>query len=382
MMEFTFDGIVRYGFGFYNPNHAAALICAIIPLFWGWKRCTWLGWGLSLLFVIPLVMTYSRTGMLVLFFEIIMYFILTNTKNWKLILSIISGMVLIALVGGIFARFSIDKALTNRPEIWIAGLKLSAVNPMGVGLGNSGLLASTFLLDGITCRTLINSHLTLLAEFGMPIGFAWISCIIYSLIAGIRKVRTWCAFSGLVLSASAASIFDWDMLFDWHEHGNLPETNYYLSWGMLGFFVCLFLLLIWRHPLWKNIVVAGGVSLLLFCCIFCFYDKNAPCIKNELIVKTGTEMPLVLYDDTWTIKTILPFMKDGYKIPLSPQKTVIDTESVWLFGNAAEYEGDFKNSMLIFVSPSEFYPFPENTQKIYLKRFKEDYNLDFETVFY
>ena len=31
MMEFTFDGIVRQGFGFYNPNHAAALICAISP---------------------------------------------------------------------------------------------------------------------------------------------------------------------------------------------------------------------------------------------------------------------------------------------------------------------------------------------------------------
>jgi hypothetical protein len=32
MMEFTYQGIVRQGFGFYNPNHAAALICAVMPL--------------------------------------------------------------------------------------------------------------------------------------------------------------------------------------------------------------------------------------------------------------------------------------------------------------------------------------------------------------
>ena len=38
MMEFTFDGIVRQGFGFYNPNHAAALICAISPFLWGLEK--------------------------------------------------------------------------------------------------------------------------------------------------------------------------------------------------------------------------------------------------------------------------------------------------------------------------------------------------------
>ena len=42
MMEFTYDGIVRQGFGFYNPNHAAALICALLPFCWAgllrWKH--------------------------------------------------------------------------------------------------------------------------------------------------------------------------------------------------------------------------------------------------------------------------------------------------------------------------------------------------------
>ena len=39
----------RYSFGFYNPNHAAALVCATVPLCWGWMRCVWLG---RLLFVL------------------------------------------------------------------------------------------------------------------------------------------------------------------------------------------------------------------------------------------------------------------------------------------------------------------------------------------
>ena len=78
MMEFTFDGIVRQGFGFYNPNHAAALICAIFPFLWGWKKYAWIGWILTFLLTIPLVMTYSRTGVLVLEFELAAYFILNK----------------------------------------------------------------------------------------------------------------------------------------------------------------------------------------------------------------------------------------------------------------------------------------------------------------
>ena len=33
-MEFTYHGLVRYGFGFDNPNHAVALFAMVLPLFW------------------------------------------------------------------------------------------------------------------------------------------------------------------------------------------------------------------------------------------------------------------------------------------------------------------------------------------------------------
>jgi len=37
MMEFTVNGCLRHGFGFANPNHAAAAICALFPFCRRWR---------------------------------------------------------------------------------------------------------------------------------------------------------------------------------------------------------------------------------------------------------------------------------------------------------------------------------------------------------
>ena len=269
MMEFTFDGIVRQGFGFYNPNHAAALICAIFPFLWGWKKYAWFGWFLTFLLTVPLVMTYSRTGVLVLGFELVAYFILSKTKNWKLIIAIACGILLILLIGGIFGRFTLDKAVTNRPEIWLAGLKLYAANPLGVGLSNSGMIVSNFMLENIQCRTMVNSHLTLLAEFGIFAGFFWFSFIFYALFTGVKKLRTWCAVAGLAISAISASIFDWNLLSDFQIFGELPLLNFVLSWLMLLLFLALTLYLLWGKVNLKRLGVAAGCAILCVILPFC-----------------------------------------------------------------------------------------------------------------
>ena len=36
VVEFVAGDLVRQGFGFANPNHAAAAICAAFPFCWGW----------------------------------------------------------------------------------------------------------------------------------------------------------------------------------------------------------------------------------------------------------------------------------------------------------------------------------------------------------
>ena len=102
----------------------------------------------------------------------------------------------------------------NRPRIWLAGFELLLANPRGVGFGNSGLLASSFLLpDGVEVRTMVNSHLTLLVEEGWAVGCAWLVFIASALACGRCWPRIRIAFGGLTLSACASSVFDWHVLF-------------------------------------------------------------------------------------------------------------------------------------------------------------------------
>ena len=365
MMEFTFDGIVRQGFGFYNPNHAAALICALFPFLWGWKKYAWIGWMITFLLTIPLVMTYSRTGVLVLAFELAAYFILSKTKNWKLIAAIVSGILLILIVGGIFGRFALDKAVTNRPEIWLAGLKLYAVNPLGVGLSNSGMVVSNFMLEDIQCRTLVNSHLTLLVEFGIIAGFFWLSFISSALFSGVKKPRTWCAVAGLAISAISASIFDWDLLSDFQNYGNLPLLNFVLSWLLLFVFLVLTAYLLWKKINLKRFGIAAGCAILCVILPFCLWKSDTPKVKND-IVYTSSDAALVLYDEDWELNSLLPYCKTGYQIPLQPGLVKIKTEKVFLFGNAAEYAPEFPESKITYVNPPDFFEPVANTEKIIL----------------
>ena len=365
MMEFTFDGIVRQGFGFYNPNHAAALICALFPFLWGWKKYAWIGWMITFLLTIPLVMTYSRTGVLVLAFELAAYFILSKTKNWKLIAAIVSGILLILIVGGIFGRFALDKAVTNRPEIWLAGLKLYAVNPLGIGLSNSGVVVSNFMLEDIQCRTLVNSHLTLLVEFGIIAGFFWLSFISYALFSGVKKPRTWCAVAGLAISAISASVFDWDLLSDFQNYGNLPLLNFVLSWLLLFIFLVLTAYLLWKKINLKRFGIAAGCAILCVILPFCLWKSDTPKVKNDTVY-TSSDAALVLYDEDWELNSLLPYCKTGYQIPLQPGLVKIKTEKVFLFGNAAEYAPEFPESKITYVNPPDFFEPVANTEKIIL----------------
>ena len=57
--------IERLSFGFQNPNHAAAMLCAWLPLCWQWGRGAWLGKILVGEMFAMLLLTQSRTGLLV-----------------------------------------------------------------------------------------------------------------------------------------------------------------------------------------------------------------------------------------------------------------------------------------------------------------------------
>ena len=182
MMEFTYNGFVRWGFGFYNPNHAAAAICAVLPFVWAWRphRKPMFGWACVAKWLVAvalfsaLALTCSRTGFAVAVLEMLALS-MSAERNVR-VRSVLVAVVAIAVLAAAFAfhgaagRFAPDAAALNRPLIWKAGLELAAANPMGVGHGVSGLLVTAFMLDGIEVRTLVNSHLTLLGEQGWLVG--------------------------------------------------------------------------------------------------------------------------------------------------------------------------------------------------------------------
>ena len=135
-------------------------------------------------------------------------------------------------------RLALDGLILNRPKIWFAGLQLFAANPNGVGLGNSGAVASAFLLDGIPeIRTMISAHITLLAEFGWLVGWMWLAFIGLALCGVRTSPRVGTAFAGLVLSGCSSTVFDWPVLFDFAEQGGLGAANWILSWLTLALFV-------------------------------------------------------------------------------------------------------------------------------------------------
>ena len=313
-MEFTFDGLVRWGFGFHNPNHAAAAICAVLPFLWGWRHCAVIGWLISALLLIPLSLTYSRTGFAVAGLEVVAWAVLSGRRRAAVAFLALGAVA--AVISGAAMRFAPDAAAMNRLSIWWAGFRLAAANPFGVGFGNSGLLASSFMLDGIECRTLINSHLTLLAELGWIVGWSWIFFVLSGICTGTIKSRTWCSFVGLTISALASSVFDWHVLLggvDVHSYSNLL-----LSWVLFVLYVVCGLRLVLRPWPLCRMFSALGISISIVLPLPFMQTTNVPVVHDGFVIKKGTSMPFVFRDDAWSIRAVLPYLDDGYRIKITP----------------------------------------------------------------
>ena len=359
-MEFTFDGLVRWGFGFHNPNHAAAAICAVLPFLWGWRRCAVIGWLISALLLIPLSLTYSRTGFAVAGLEVVAWAVLSGRR--KAAVAFLALGAVAAVISGAAMRFAPDAAAMNRLSIWWAGFRLAAANPFGVGFGNSGLLASSFMLDGIECRTLVNSHLTLLAELGWIVGAAWMTFVVSGIIGGVGRLRIWCAFVGLSISAFSSSMFDWHILFGATD--GFSGLNLWFSWILLVFYVgsgfCLILRSLTLRRLPYAIFPVASIILLLPL----MPKTDVPAVEGGFVVKKGESMPFVFRDGTWSLRSVLQYLNDGYRIKITPgcSDAPANAESVMLFGTAAESAFRFHNAEIVLVAPPEFCTLPPNAK--------------------
>ena len=382
-MDFVVGDVVRQGFGFANPNHAAAAICALFPFCWGWRgKWRWAGRLVGVALCVMLAMTYSRTGMVVLAMEAAVLWrgalgsahpTSVRGRRWNAVPTI-WGIILTVCLACVAA----------------CGLRLFAVNPLGVGFEKSGEIASALMLpDGITVRTLVNSHLTLLAEMGVFVGGAWLAFIALALCVGRAMRRTWVAFAGLALSAFSASIFDWHVLFDFAEKGGYGAVNFALAWGLFGAFVVMGVGCVWRglfltqrrrdaeyaEGFWrmasaKAVLAVAGVAVALCAVVVGLWSDATPRVEGEYVVCGGRvgarvptdEGPSVYRDEEWSLKSVAKRFPDGARFCVRPgvPEDVVDSGEVWLFGDTAEAAWRFPAARLTLVSPPEFCDPPTN----------------------
>lgn len=411
-MDFVVGDVVRQGFGFANPNHAATAICALFPFCWGWRgRWRWAGRIEGVALCVMLAMTYSRTGMVVFAMEAAVLWWRgalgsahpTSVRGrrwnavptiWGIILTVCSACV---AAWWMWPRMALDGAVMNRPKIWLAGLRLFAANPMGVGFGKSGEIASAFMLpDGITVRTLVNSHLTLLAEMGAFVGGAWLAFIALALGVGWAMRRTWVAFAGLAVSAFSSSVFDWHVLFDFAEKGGYGGVNFVLAWGLFGAFVVMGVAMIGIGVFGNNInnlgqhvmergltsprkvVVRAGMvcaSVLVALVAFVLLARRDATPKEERgYVAVGNGGPCVYRSEGWSLKSVAKLFPNGARFCIRPgvPTNAEDSGEVWLFGDVAESAWRFPAARLMLVDPPEFFDPPTNAVVVSECSFRQD----------
>lgn len=360
----------RLSFGFHNPNHAAALACALLPLCWGWRRGVWLGRIIAATLFIAIVLTQSRTGLIVaalewaawwamrrencgfqiLDFRRRMGFRSERTVLRSRSLALLGKLAVAAIALGLslwwlWPRLSLDGSILNRPKIWLAGLRLFAANHDGVGLGNSGALVSAFLLpDAVPdVRTLISSHLTLLAEFGWLAAWAWTAFVMLALSGLRQRPRLGIAFAGLVLSAFVSTVFDWSVLFDFSAQGGLGWTNWALSWMTFAMFIAIGIRILLATATMRRVVCASVFSALLACSLLLVPHGDVLRIENGYAMSGEAPRTLVLYDETRPLRSVRHLLGGRFVAPVrgvSRFPNDIDwtaIESVVLLGGCREW---------------------------------------------
>ncbi len=369
------DAILRYSFGFGNPNHAAALACALLPLCWGWRRAAWAGRTLSAALFAAVLLTQSRTGVIVAALEWAAWLLLSawnsrvvrrpssSTPKGTLrrrhvsasaALRLMAPPVAVAAIAlwRMWPRLSLDGSILNRPLIWLSGLRLFAANPDGVGLGNSGALASAYLLpDRIPeIRTLVGSHLTLIAECGWIAGWAWLASVLLALCGVRRSPRIGVAFAGLALSACSSTVFDWPVLFGLAAHGRPGLHGLFLSWLTLALFAAFGAWLVASglraaspRGAFRRILASAAVSGMLVFAATLVPPGDAPRVQGGYAVSGDAPRTLALYGASWGLREVRARADADAAITVRPATRFprdLDLQSVrrvLLFGSCREW---------------------------------------------
>ncbi len=182
MSDIFFQGFWRMDWGLGNPNKTAALIAILMIAVWSLAYLrNWLFWVSLVLFSalgICLVHTFSRGGMVAAFCGVIPLLVcLRRPLPVKRIVGVVAA-VWVIIGASIYLqaheRFGQgmvqeDRSISSRFVLWKAAPTMMVDAPGGWGLGESGKAYMDWYqpLDrNESYRTLVNSHLTWLVEFG------------------------------------------------------------------------------------------------------------------------------------------------------------------------------------------------------------------------
>ena len=204
-----YRGAERWSLWMDNPNKAAALLAMVaLVLFAAALRARrrWAVWCCSALAgaaCCALVCTFSRGGLLALVAGAAVLFAgarreLPAFRRWiPLLLAAAMAVGAAAWTGfaGRVARSapSVDASAGNRIELWKAAPRMMADAPGGWGLGRSGAAYMGWYQPLDRCeryRSLVNSHLTWLVEFGWPGRWLLVAGWLFVLGMGFVRLKT------------------------------------------------------------------------------------------------------------------------------------------------------------------------------------------------
>lgn len=329
---------------------------------------------------------------------------------------VVAGMVLLvgAAVWWYAPRLSLDSAIMNRPRIWLAGLRLSAMNPGGVGMGYSGNLVQSFMCPDLAIRTLVSTPLTLLAEYGWLVGLlilwvVFLSCIeigclfwdVYQpmpaywpafcrriLPMDVKPLRGICLFVGLLLSSLNSTLIDSAILIGTVSQGRL---NQILEWILALTFVGVCGWMAGRGARrigWTTHLFSASVLCVSLCApLRALQAETTPRVEAGYVSVSPHISGVAYHDASWPLAEMARLMQRFGRIRLAPgvppevfAKNGL-REPVWLFGEVGESAARFAPSFVTLVSPSSLLAPPQNVTAIYCRRYGEPCH-DSRVVYY
>ncbi|PAK52312.1 hypothetical protein CHH75_12430 [Paenibacillus sp. 7541] len=203
-----------------SPGPAGVFLAAALALMTVQRK--WRAFGMVgiLIVAFALLLTLVRVGWIAYVIMIAAYFLRSQLKS-KLQLLLLGALIVMAYqlllpllpgAGEVSSRIetfgSLDEDHSFNERLVFSTHIMSMVmgNPVGMGLGSSGLGAKLAQSDNVV-KVFDNGYLNLFYTFGLPFGLALISVVIFLFIHGFKASKSEKKFSPISFAGSSALLF-------------------------------------------------------------------------------------------------------------------------------------------------------------------------------